>query len=104
MRPEFVNRINEIVVFHTLSQQRIAGIARIQLRYLEKRLARLDMALEVSDAALTSLAEAGFDLLFSARPLSGQYRSASRIRCLRTSLMVSSAPRIHLRWGCQKGS
>ena len=68
-RPEFVNRIDEIVVFHALDQKHIAGIARIQLQYLEKRLARLEMALAVSDAALASLAEAGFDPVFGARPL-----------------------------------
>ena len=68
-RPEFVNRIDEIVVFHALDQQHIAGIARIQLQYLEKRLARLEMTLEVSDAALASIAEAGFDPVFGARPL-----------------------------------
>jgi ATP-dependent Clp protease ATP-binding subunit ClpB len=68
-RPEFVNRIDEIVVFHALDRQHIAGIAKIQLRYLEKRLARLEMGLEVSDAALASLAEAGFDPVFGARPL-----------------------------------
>jgi ATP-dependent Clp protease ATP-binding subunit ClpB len=68
-RPEFVNRIDEIVVFHALDQKHIAGIARIQLQYLEKRLARLEMAMEVSDAALASIAEAGFDPVFGARPL-----------------------------------
>jgi len=68
-RPEFVNRIDEIVVFHALDQKHIAGIARIQLQYLEKRLARLEMALEVTDAALASIAEAGFDPVFGARPL-----------------------------------
>ena len=68
-RPEFVNRIDEIVVFHALDQKHIAGIAKIQLQYLEKRLARLEMALEVTDAALASIAEAGFDPVFGARPL-----------------------------------
>jgi len=68
-RPEFVNRIDEIVVFHALDEKHIAGIARIQLRYLEKRMAKLDMGLEVSDAALALLAEAGFDPVFGARPL-----------------------------------
>jgi len=68
-RPEFVNRIDEIVVFHALDRKHIAGIAKIQLQYLEKRLARMEMALEVSDAALASLAEAGFDPVFGARPL-----------------------------------
>ncbi|MEW6294468.1 MAG: ATP-dependent chaperone ClpB [Pseudomonadota bacterium] len=68
-RPEFVNRIDEIVVFHALDQKHIAGIAKIQLQYLEKRLARLEMALEVTDQALASIAEAGFDPVFGARPL-----------------------------------
>ncbi len=68
-RPEFVNRIDEIVVFHSLDEKHIAGIARIQLQYLEKRLARMEMALDVSDAALASIAEAGFDPVFGARPL-----------------------------------
>ena len=57
-RPEFVNRIDEIVVFHALDEKHIAGIARIQLRYLEKRMARLDMALEVSDAAVIDASKA----------------------------------------------
>jgi len=68
-RPEFVNRIDEIVVFHALDEKHIAGIARIQLQYLEKRLARLDMGMEVTDAALALIAEAGFDPVFGARPL-----------------------------------
>jgi ATP-dependent Clp protease ATP-binding subunit ClpB len=68
-RPEFVNRIDEIVVFHALDEKHIAGIARIQLKYLEKRLARLEMSMEVSDAALALIAEAGFDPVFGARPL-----------------------------------
>ena len=68
-RPEFVNRIDEIVVFHALDQKHIAGIAKIQLQYLQKRMAKLDMGLEISDAALASLAEAGFDPVFGARPL-----------------------------------
>ena len=68
-RPEFVNRIDEIVVFHALDQKHIAGIAKIQLQYLEKRLARLEMSMEVSDKALASIAEAGFDPVFGARPL-----------------------------------
>ena len=68
-RPEFINRIDEVVVFHSLDEKHIAGIARIQLQYLEKRLARMEMALEVSDAALAEIAEAGFDPIFGARPL-----------------------------------
>ncbi|MDP2812039.1 MAG: ATP-dependent chaperone ClpB [Rhodocyclaceae bacterium] len=68
-RPEFVNRIDEIVVFHALDEKHIARIACIQLGYLEKRLARLEMKLDVDDAALASIAEAGFDPVFGARPL-----------------------------------
>jgi ATP-dependent Clp protease ATP-binding subunit ClpB len=68
-RPEFVNRIDEIVVFHALDEKHIKSIAKIQLGYLEKRLAAMEMALEVSDAALAVLADAGFDPLYGARPL-----------------------------------
>ncbi|MDR2365721.1 MAG: ATP-dependent chaperone ClpB [Zoogloeaceae bacterium] len=68
-RPEFINRIDETVVFHALDERHIRDIARIQLGYLEKRLARLDMRLEVEDSALTELARAGFDPVFGARPL-----------------------------------
>ena len=68
-RPEFVNRIDEMVVFHSLDEKNIAGIARIQLGYLEKRLALLEMGLVVEDSALSELAMAGFDPVFGARPL-----------------------------------
>ena len=68
-RPEFVNRIDEIVVFHALDQQHIAAIAKIQLKRLEQRLAAQDMKLEVSDAALAEIAKAGFDPVYGARPL-----------------------------------
>jgi ATP-dependent Clp protease ATP-binding subunit ClpB len=68
-RPEFINRIDEVVVFHSLDEKNIASIAKIQLGYLEKRLAQMDMALVVDDAALLELAKAGFDPVFGARPL-----------------------------------
>ncbi|MDR2240013.1 MAG: ATP-dependent chaperone ClpB [Zoogloeaceae bacterium] len=68
-RPEFINRIDEVVVFHALDEKHIAAIAKIQIGYLEKRLARMDIRLEVTDAALTELAKAGFDPVFGARPL-----------------------------------
>ena len=68
-RPEFLNRIDEVVVFHGLDQKNIAAIAKIQLKNLEARLAKMDMRLAVSDAALDKLATAGFDPLFGARPL-----------------------------------
>jgi ATP-dependent Clp protease ATP-binding subunit ClpB len=68
-RPEFINRIDEVVVFHSLDEKNIQSIARIQLGYLEKRLAQLEMGLAVEDAALAEIASAGFDPVFGARPL-----------------------------------
>jgi ATP-dependent Clp protease ATP-binding subunit ClpB len=68
-RPEFINRIDEVVVFHALDERNIQSIAKIQLAYLEKRLAKLDMGLQVSDAALAEIGKAGFDPVFGARPL-----------------------------------
>jgi ATP-dependent Clp protease ATP-binding subunit ClpB len=68
-RPEFLNRIDETVVFHALDAKHIESIAKIQLGQLEARLARMDMGLDVSPAALAVLAKAGFDPVFGARPL-----------------------------------
>jgi ATP-dependent Clp protease ATP-binding subunit ClpB len=68
-RPEFVNRIDEIVVFHALDEANIAQIARVQLQYLQRRIEAMDMRLEVSDAAVAELAKAGFDPVYGARPL-----------------------------------
>ncbi|MGB4466943.1 MAG: ATP-dependent chaperone ClpB [Azovibrio sp.] len=68
-RPEFVNRIDEVVVFHSLDEKQIRNIARIQLGYLEKRVQQLEMQLRVEDSALDELAKAGFDPVFGARPL-----------------------------------
>ena len=68
-RPEFINRIDEVVVFHALDEKNIAGIARIQLGYLEKRLAQLEMGIVVEESALAEIAQAGFDPVFGARPL-----------------------------------
>ncbi len=68
-RPEFLNRIDEAVVFHALDQKNIESIAKIQLRVLEQRLAKMDMKLEVTSRALAELAKAGFDPVFGARPL-----------------------------------
>ncbi len=68
-RPEFINRIDELVVFHGLDQKHISSIAKIQLNVLEQRLAKMEIGLEVSDAALHKLAEAGFDPVYGARPL-----------------------------------
>jgi ATP-dependent Clp protease ATP-binding subunit ClpB len=68
-RPEFLNRIDETVVFHALDASHIAKIAGIQIKVLQERLAKMDLILEVSPAALAELAKVGFDPVFGARPL-----------------------------------
>ena len=68
-RPEFLNRIDETVVFHALDAQHIESIAHIQLQLLQVRLAKMDLDLQVSPAALSELAKVGFDPVFGARPL-----------------------------------
>jgi len=68
-RPEFLNRIDETVVFHSLDAKHIESIAKIQLQILEARLAKMDLHLEVSTAAVAELAKVGFDPVFGARPL-----------------------------------
>jgi ATP-dependent Clp protease ATP-binding subunit ClpB len=68
-RPEFINRIDEVIVFHALDEKHIQSIAKIQLAYLKRRLAQLDLSLEVSDSALAEVATAGFDPVYGARPL-----------------------------------
>jgi ATP-dependent Clp protease ATP-binding subunit ClpB len=68
-RPEFLNRIDETVVFHALDAKHIEAIARIQLKVLEQRLEKMDMKLDVSPEALAEIAKVGFDPVFGARPL-----------------------------------
>ncbi len=68
-RPEFINRLDDIVVFHPLDKAQIKLIARIQLKGLEKRLAERGLKLDLSDEALALLGEAGFDPVYGARPL-----------------------------------
>ena len=68
-RPEFINRIDEIVVFHALDEKNIGAIAKIQLKHLEDRLAKMEMALDIDDEALQKIAEAGYDPVYGARPL-----------------------------------
>ncbi|WP_421954940.1 ATP-dependent chaperone ClpB [Polaromonas sp.] len=68
-RPEFLNRIDETVVFHALDAKNIESIARIQLKVLMARLEKMDLTLEVSEAAVAELAKVGFDPVFGARPL-----------------------------------
>jgi len=68
-RPEFINRVDETVVFHPLRRDQIRGIANIQLASLRDRLSERDLSIELSDAVLDHLAEAGFDPVYGARPL-----------------------------------
>ncbi|MDO8826427.1 ATP-dependent chaperone ClpB [Methylophaga sp.] len=68
-RPEFINRVDDVVVFHPLQKSQIRAIADIQLEHLRQRLAEKEMGLELSDAALDMLSEAGFDPVYGARPL-----------------------------------
>ncbi|AFL73275.1 ATP-dependent chaperone ClpB [Thiocystis violascens] len=74
-RPEFINRLDEIVVFHPLQPSQIRAIARIQLDFLQQRLADRDMRLTVDDSALDHLGAAGFDPVYGARPLKRAIRA-----------------------------
>lgn len=74
-RPEFINRIDEVVVFHSLDEKHIKSIAKIQLGYLEQRLAQLEMKIEIDDSAISEVAAAGFDPVFGARPLKRSIQS-----------------------------
>jgi ATP-dependent Clp protease ATP-binding subunit ClpB len=68
-RPEFINRIDEVVVFHALGDDHVKSIAAIQLQYLKDRLAQLEMKVEITDAALEEISKEGFDPVYGARPL-----------------------------------
>ena len=68
-RPEFINRVDDVVVFHPLEREQIRRITEIQVRDLSERLRERDMALELTDAALDVIGEAGFDPIYGARPL-----------------------------------
>ncbi len=84
-RPEFINRVDEVVVFHPLGREQIRAITDIQVDYLRRRLLERDIALQVSDAALDRLGEAGFDPVYGARPLK---------RAIQTQLENTLAQRI----------
>jgi ATP-dependent Clp protease ATP-binding subunit ClpB len=75
-RPEFINRIDETVVFHPLTQEQIRAIAQIQLQGLGDRLKDRDMAISFSEAAMDSLGELGFDPVYGARPLKREIQQA----------------------------
>jgi len=68
-RPEFLNRIDEVIIFHRLSKKELRGIVDLQVRYLQRRLADRDMTLRLTDAAKDRLASDGYDPVYGARPL-----------------------------------
>ncbi|HZM33328.1 MAG TPA: ATP-dependent chaperone ClpB [Burkholderiales bacterium] len=96
-RPEFVNRIDEVVVFHALGEEHIKSIAKIQLEILRKRLARMEYDLEVTDTALGELAKAGFDPVYGARPLKRAIQSELENPLAKAILEGRFAPKDRIR-------
>jgi ATP-dependent Clp protease ATP-binding subunit ClpB len=96
-RPEFVNRIDEVVVFHALGEEHIRAIARIQLNVLKARLARMDYGFEVSDAVLGELAKVGFDPVYGARPLKRAIQSEIENSLAKAILEGRFAPKDNIR-------
>ncbi len=99
-RPEFVNRIDEVVVFHALSEEHIRSIARIQLGVLKSRLAKMDYGFEISDAAVAELAKVGFDPVYGARPLKRAIQSEVENPLAKSILEGRFAPKdtIYVDW------
>jgi ATP-dependent Clp protease ATP-binding subunit ClpB len=102
-RPEFINRIDEIVVFHALDEKHIKSIAKIQLQYLEKRLASMEMTLEVADSALKEIAAAGFDPVYGARPLKRAIQSQIENPLAKAILEGRFGPKDIIRVGSKGG-
>jgi ATP-dependent Clp protease ATP-binding subunit ClpB len=102
-RPEFVNRIDEVVVFHALGEEHIKSIAGIQLGVLKARLAKMDYALDVSDAAIAELAKVGFDPVYGARPLKRAIQSELENPLAKAILEGRFAPKDTIRVDCRGG-
>jgi ATP-dependent Clp protease ATP-binding subunit ClpB len=102
-RPEFINRIDEVVVFHALDEKNIKSIARIQLQYLEKRLNAMEMKLDVSESALAEIASAGFDPVYGARPLKRAIQSQLENPLSRLILEGRFAAKDTIRVDCRGG-
>jgi ATP-dependent Clp protease ATP-binding subunit ClpB len=96
-RPEFVNRIDEVVVFHALGEDQIKSIARIQLQVLKARLAKMDYGLEIAEAAVAELAKVGFDPVYGARPLKRAIQSELENPLAKAILEGRFAPRDTIR-------
>jgi ATP-dependent Clp protease ATP-binding subunit ClpB len=99
-RPEFINRIDEVVVFHALGEEHIKSIARIQLGVLRSRLAKMDYGFDISDAAVGELAKAGFDPVYGARPLKRAIQAEVENPLAKAILEGRFAPKdaIHADW------
>ncbi|WP_333579964.1 ATP-dependent chaperone ClpB [Duodenibacillus massiliensis] len=95
-RPEFINRIDEIVVFNALDTKAIRAIAKIQIDKLAKRVAAQDVVLDVTDAALDEIAKVGFDPLYGARPLKRAVQEYIENEVARLLLEGKAAPKDHV--------
>ena len=102
-RPEFVNRIDEVVVFHSLDQTNVKAIAKIQLQLLTKRLHALDIDVAVSEAALAEIASAGFDPVYGARPLKRAIQSELENPLAREILAGNFMPKDTILIDCKAG-
>ncbi|MGF6148737.1 Heat shock protein F84.1 [Kingella potus] len=102
-RPEMINRIDEVVVFHGLDQANIRSIAKIQLKGLEKRLAAQNLRLAVDDAALDFIAQAGFDPVYGARPLKRAIQAEIENPLARALLEGRYPPESTIRVGVENG-
>jgi ATP-dependent Clp protease ATP-binding subunit ClpB len=102
-RPEFINRIDEVVVFHSLDEKNIKAIARIQLEYLEKRLGAMEMQFAITDAALSEIANAGFDPVYGARPLKRAIQAQLENPLSRLILEGKYAPKDTVKVDCVSG-
>ena len=102
-RPEFVNRIDEVVVFHSLDETNVKAIAKIQLQLLTKRLHALDIDVAVSEAALAEIASAGFDPVYGARPLKRAIQSELENPLAREILAGNFMPKDTILIDCKAG-
>ena len=102
-RPEFVNRIDEVVVFHSLDETNVKAIAKIQLQLLTKRLHALDIDVAISDAALAEIASAGFDPVYGARPLKRAIQSELENPLAREILAGNFMPKDTILIDCKAG-
>jgi ATP-dependent Clp protease ATP-binding subunit ClpB len=102
-RPEFINRVDDIVVFHPLGKDQLRSIVDIQLSYLRRRLADRDMELSIDDAGKDLLGEAGFDPVYGARPLKRaiqqQVENPLAQRILKGEFVPGSKVRVSARGG-----